>query len=488
MLLDNRTNIRRLTVNREPKTPPPSLCRISEESHNNAALANQQEDELAFYKDWARFTNIMQIQPDQSCQDWADHLLKQLIPFVKGFQATLYMKTSVDVLELIGSYAINVSQVNASIKIGQDTIGLVAKTMEINHIVNPALGTNFQGVSSTTNIPIQSILTFPITHQDQIQGVLEILFYQPIKEQKLQFLQRIASNMGTNLCLLANAQIREKNEVLNQQLHASEEFRKLHSHLTESMNYASNIQSAILPNNSSFDKTFTDHFLIYQPKDIVSGDFYWLTQVINREADACKAKKITFAAVVDCTGHGVPGAFMSIIGNALLNEIVNKKGMTNPSQILKMMHVGIRSRLKQSQGQNKDGMDICLCKIEACESGKTKVTYAGAKRPLYYLRDGVLGKLEGNRRSVGGESQSEPFDNRFIELSMGDKLFLSSDGFKDIANPQRRSLGLRKFENLLQKGNQFNMAQHKNLMVNELESYQQGTPQRDDITLLGIQL
>ncbi|EAY31461.1 GAF domain-containing SpoIIE family protein phosphatase [Microscilla marina] len=447
-----------------------------------------QEDELSFYKNWANFTDIMQVQPGQNCQNWADNLLKHLIPFVKGFQATLYMKTCPETLELIGSYAINFNEVAPQIKIGQNTVGLVAKTMQMNHIVNPTLKDNFTGVSATQPIPIQSILTFPITHQNNIQGVLEILFYQPIKAQRLEFLQRIASNMGTNLCLLANAQIQEKNDALNKQLDDSEEFRKLHTHLTESINYASNIQSAILPNASSFEKVFSDHFLIYQPKDIVSGDFYWLTQVIHREAHQAKAKKIIFAAVVDCTGHGVPGAFMSIIGNTLLNEIVNRKGLTDPAQILKMMHVGVRSRLKQSQGQNKDGMDICLCKIEACASDKTKVTYTGAKRPLYYLQDGLLHKLDGDRRRVGGENQNQPFTSQSIVLSPGDKLFLSTDGFKDIASPQRKSLGLRKFESLLQKGTQFSMLQHREFMQAQIKEYQQGTPQRDDVTLLGIQI
>ncbi len=481
MLLDNKNNTRKVMT-----YPQTSVAQTSSKPPQELPTMAQ-EDELSFYKDWARFTDIMQVKPAQSCQDWAHNLLKQLIPFVKGFQATIYMKTSTDTLELIGGYAISTERVKSSIRIGEDTVGMVAKTKQMNYIVPPSSSGQFQSISGAS-IPITGILTFPITHQDQIQGVLEILFYQPMIEKRLQFLKRIASNMGTNLCLLANAQVQARNETLNQQLQTSKEFRKLHAHLSESMNYASHIQAAILPNPSSFAKVFSDYFLIYEPKDIVSGDFYWFSQIINKEKDDCKAKKITFAAVVDCTGHGVPGAFMSIIGNALLNEIVNNKGVTNPAHILKMMHIGIRSRLKQSQGQNKDGMDICLCKIEACTSGNTKVTYAGAKRPLYYLKDGVLDKLNGDRRSVGGEAQNTPFTNQYLELSRGDKLFLSSDGFKDIANPKRKSLGLRKFESLLNKGASLNATQHGKLMLDEFKAYQKGTPQRDDVTLLGVQL
>lgn len=447
------------------------------------------QQDLFFYKNWAHFADIMQIQPGQSSGDWANHLLSHLIPFIKGSQASFYI-ISDQKLQLIGTYAICPSSLKQSIRIGENTIGEAAKSKQTMHIVNQVAKDNFQAIASTQNIPIHSILTLPALYQNEVQGVIEILFYQPIPTKQHQFLQRIMTNVGVNLCLLANAHIQKQNEELNQQLTVSQEYRKLHTHLTEGINYASNIQSAIMPNESNYGKLFADHFIIYEPKDIVSGDFHWLTQIVTRNPENQKAEKITFLAVVDCTGHGVPGAFMSIIGATLLNEIINKKGVTDPAKILKLLHVGVRSRLKQSQGQNKDGMDVCLCKITQTPSGKFNITFAGAKRPLYYTQDGLFRKLKGSRRSIGGETQSgrKAFANHTIELAKGDKLYLSTDGFKDVANPRRRSFGLRKLENLLQKGLKYTMAQHRELLIEALKNHQQGTPQRDDVTLLGIQL
>lgn len=461
-------------------------------------------EEVFFYKNWARFADIMQIQNGQDSQEWGNHLLQHLVPFVQGFQAVLYMKSIEETEEnqesfhLIGGYAVDVHQLQQVIYSGEDTIGQVAKNRQKRYIIHPNLSDHFKSVTSTRQLPVHSILTLPVIYQQSVYGILEILFYQPIEQKYLHFLEQITSSVGANLCLLLkDEKIRLQNEHLNHQLRQtrnhlliSEEFRKLHSSLTESVMYARNIQAAILPSESSFTKLFQDFFIIYQPKDIVSGDFYWLAQIINRSQDRTSTRKIIFIAAVDCTGHGVPGAFMSMIGNSLLNEIISKKGVNDPARILKLLHIGIRSSLKQSQGQNKDGMDICLCKIIKSSPDQYEITFAGAKRPLYYSKNKQLFKSKGTRRSLGGGHQVKglAFTNEVIKLTTHDKLFLSTDGFKDVASPKRRNLGLRKFEALLEQGIPLPMAKHRTFLLDSLQTHQQHTQQRDDITLIGIQL
>ncbi len=515
------TKIRRLSLSNVPATAqvkalpkeeqhPSDTNNAVPEVHSNPQSKediDRSQQELFFYKNWARFADIMQIQNGQTSEDWGHHLLSQLVPFVKGFQAALYLKGVEDEHDhedapqsyrLIGGYALDLEQMPQVIHQGEGTIGQAAKSKQKSHIVNNGQERRFKAVASTVEFPVHTIVTLPIIYQEEVFGVLEILFYQPIEEKYLDFLHRINSNIGANLCLfLKDEQINLQNQYLNHQLQQtrnhliiSEEFRKIHTNLTESVMYARNIQAAILPSASSFEKLFNDYFIIYKPKDIVSGDFYWLAQVIKRNKEQNHTLKTTFLAVVDCTGHGVPGAFMSMIGNMLLNEIVIKKGIIDPAQILKMLHIGIRSSLKQSQGQNKDGMDVCLCKITPKSKHEFKVTFAGAKRQLYYTENGQLFKKKGTRRSIGGDSliNSAPFSSEVLELSAGEKLFLCSDGFKDVASPKRRNFGLRRLETLLQEGIKQDMAKHRDLLLEQLQEHQQNTAQRDDITLVGVQL
>jgi serine phosphatase RsbU (regulator of sigma subunit) len=468
-------------------------------------LTQDSAKDLFFYKNWARFARIMQIQNGQDSENWANHFLQHLIPFVGGFQATLYLKNIGDEDEdqttsyrLIGGYALDTLQAKEVVKLGEETIGLVAKSRQTSHVITPDDTPIFKTPNTTIPIPVHSILTLPIIYQEEVYGVLEVLFHQPVASQFLDFLDKINNSIGANLgLLLKDETIRLQNDYLNHQLRQtrnhliiSEEFRKLHTNLTESIEYAQNIQNAILPSHSSFEKLFQEYFIIYKPKDIVSGDFYWMVQTTNRDKTQQKLSKTTFLAAVDCTGHGVPGAFMSMIGTMLLNEIVTKKGVDSPARILKMMHIGVRAALKQSEGQNKDGMDICFCKITPQEENQYEVTFAGAKRPLYYSQNNELFKKRGTRRSIGGDNQVKgaPFENHTLQLSAGDKLFLSTDGLKDVASPKRRNFGQQRLELLLKQGLEDSMVEHRQLLLSRLAQHQQDAQQRDDITLIGVKL
>ena len=193
-------------------------------------------------------------------------------------------------------------------------------------------------------------------------------------------------------------------------------------------------------------------------------------------------------AVVDCTGHGVPGAFMSIIGSTLLNEIVNQKQITDPSQVLEHLHQGVKQAVEKAEGINTAGMDVCLCRFEQQE-GQVKVLFSGAKRNLLYLNSGTpkVLKLDADRRSIGSES-SLPFTNQELVLKSGSLLYLTSDGFADQNNPAREKMGTRKVNEIISQIADKEVSEQKRLLEEALDNHQQDSEQRDDITFVGIKI
>lgn len=264
--------------------------------------------------------------------------------------------------------------------------------------------------------------------------------------------------------------------------------------ITASIRYAQKIQAAILPSKKSFENIFSDYFVIYEPKDIVSGDFYWLSHVKKRLIidDVPSFKIYTFVAAVDCTGHGVPGAFMSMIGSRLLSEIVNEKKILDPQKILTKLQVGIQKGLNQKESDNNDGMDICLCRVEYIEdSSEVEVIYSNAKRPLYYTKEQTLQKIKGDRVFIGGwmpKQMSQTLQNHTIQLNRDDILYLSSDGFVDTPNNKRKSFGTRRLIDVLEEIMNQPLDVQKEQLLKAKADFQEDADQRDDIVMLGIKL
>ncbi|WP_338792897.1 7TM diverse intracellular signaling domain-containing protein [Bernardetia sp. MNP-M8] len=206
------------------------------------------------------------------------------------------------------------------------------------------------------------------------------------------------------------------------------ELQSQNQKITDSLKYAKRIQDAILPPKEERDTILENHFVFFKPKDIVSGDFYWISE-------HKKEQKIIVAAV-DCTGHGVPGAFMSIIGNNLLNQIINEKNIFYPSDILEELHKGVRTILKQDYDSSsnlntsRDGMDIALCVINR---EKHTLEFAGANRPLWIVKNGKFEEIKGDRRAIGGwqNEQKREFKTHSIDLNEEMNVYLSSDGYSD---------------------------------------------------------
>ncbi|MEO1653263.1 MAG: SpoIIE family protein phosphatase, partial [Bacteroidota bacterium] len=215
------------------------------------------------------------------------------------------------------------------------------------------------------------------------------------------------------------------------------ELEKKNKDITSSIEYAQRIQEAILPGDKLIGKGFVEHFVLYIPKDIVSGDFYWFADK-NEHA---------LIAAVDCTGHGVPGAFMSIIGYSNLNKIVIEQGLTDPASILKKLDQEVTEVLKQQEtdSRSRDGMDLALCSLNIYEK---KMKFAGAYRPLYLIREGELQEYKGSPFPIGGNfkyKRKKVFKSHEIHLHKGDSLYIFSDGFVDqFGGPENRKYMTKK--------------------------------------------
>ncbi len=256
------------------------------------------------------------------------------------------------------------------------------------------------------------------------------------------------------------------------------EIQNKNKKINDSINYAKRIQNAILPNTRLVNKALPDSFILYKPRDVVSGDFPWFVQI----------KDDLFIAAVDCTGHGVPGALLSLIGYFLLNDIVRSRKITDPGKILDLLDEGVTQTLRQDQDDSatKDGMDIALCRINA--ESRT-VEYAGAHRPLYIMKKGVMEEIKGNKFPIGGgifKNQTN-FTTTKMELDKGDSFYFSSDGFPDqFGGPDERKFGPKKTREIIERVHKGSMKDASVVFDNEWEAWRGDTKQTDDVLLIGI--
>ncbi|MGZ4118970.1 MAG: SpoIIE family protein phosphatase, partial [Bacteroidia bacterium] len=270
-------------------------------------------------------------------------------------------------------------------------------------------------------------------------------------------------------------QVKERTSEIVEQKKLIEEKNK---DITDSINYAKRIQEAILPEQSLLATIFNDSFILFKPKDIVSGDFYWFAEHEN--------KKII--AVADCTGHGVPGALMSMIGSNLLNKIILEDGLTQPDLILNKLNDEVRIALKQkeSTSETRDGMDISLI----CINGND-LQYAGAHRPLFHISQNNLIEIKADKFPIGGIQQEEKrlFTNHVLTLQKNDALYLSSDGFADqFGGVNGKKLMTKTFKELLIRIQDQKMEDQKEYLNTTIENWRGSREQVDDILVIGIKI
>ena len=249
--------------------------------------------------------------------------------------------------------------------------------------------------------------------------------------------------------------------------------------IIDSINYAKRIQEAILPAKELKYKLFPNAFVLFEPKDIVSGDFYWFTEKNN--------KKIISA--IDCTGHGVPGAFMSLIGNTFLHEAVNEKGITNPGLILNELRNNVITSLKQTDvtDSTKDGMDMALLSFDSINN---TVEFAGANNPLWLIRKGECIEYKGDKRPIGYfRGKGMPFTNTTIELINGDALYIFTDGFADqFGGEKGKKLKYKQLKDSLLSIQKMTMPEQEQFLIKTFKSWKGDLEQVDDVLIIGIKI
>ncbi len=254
--------------------------------------------------------------------------------------------------------------------------------------------------------------------------------------------------------------------------------------ITDSINYARSIQESLIPLETHFIKHFTDSFVLFKPKDIVSGDFYWIYEKNN----------VVFYATGDCTGHGVPGGFMTMLGISFLNEIVEVKGITTPSEILNNMRDKIITTLKQhgNFGESKDGMDITVCSLD---KNKKELQYASANNALYIIKANKPGHgqeleiFKADKQPCGFYLLPKPFTNNVIKLEEGDAIYSFSDGFPDqFGGPGGRKYMHKQFKEVLLQNSHLSFTEQKNLLNSSFENWRGKQDQIDDVLVIGVKV
>ena len=260
----------------------------------------------------------------------------------------------------------------------------------------------------------------------------------------------------------------------------NKEIEEKNKEIADSINYAKSIQQSLLTSKSILDKNLKDYFILYKPKDIVSGDFYWGAETENAFILAC----------LDCTGHGVPGAFMSLIGKENLDKAILKTN--KPGEILHELNKGVKKSLNQENNNSRDGMDVAVLLIEKSNNDITKIKYAGANRPLYYIKTNLnqLEEIKPTKQAIGGlTSVNQNFEEHDLLLKKGDTLYLSTDGFADqFGFEKNKKLTTKRFKELLEKISSQDIANQRKLLEDFFTVWQGNNDQLDDLLVIGIKI
>lgn len=350
----------------------------------------------------------------------------------------------------------------------------------------------------------KSVLCFPITYKGRTVGIFYLennLVEGVFTADRLEILKLLSAQISISLenaLLYENLEekvrertkkLQERNEEVRAQAEVlaatNKELDSKNQAITASINYAQRIQSAMLPLAEDFRKYFQDHFILFRPRDIVSGDFYWLEQ---------KEGKIIVAAI-DCTGHGVPGAFMSLISEAKLNEVINLQHVIQADEILNTLNKQVKVFLQQDETNNRDGMDMAICIID---KQAQVMEYAGAGNPLIYIQNDDAGMpqlhyIKADIFPIGGfnKNTSYTFKRHLIDISVPTTFYIFSDGYQDqFGGVERRKFMTKRFRELLFEIHTQPMHEQKAILNSNLEAWMQegNSSQVDDILVMGFRI
>ncbi|MBL7884596.1 MAG: SpoIIE family protein phosphatase [Bacteroidia bacterium] len=273
----------------------------------------------------------------------------------------------------------------------------------------------------------------------------------------------------------SNMQLADKNKIIEEK----------NKDIKDSITYAQRIQQAILPPSDRIDNILNDYFILYKPKDIVSGDFYWYASLKTTPLDGKPQEDIVVIAAVDCTGHGVPGALMSIIGTTILNQSISDKEVNSPADALKFLN----KQLARNLNSINDGMDMAFCAINF---HKMEMQFSGANNPLYIVRGKQFIEVKADKQAIGADHQnsdSKEFTNHTIKLEKGDCVYLFTDGYADqFGGPHGKKYKYKKFQELLLEIQDNSMKEQEFLLNYHHEQWKGDLEQVDDILVIGIKI
>jgi serine phosphatase RsbU (regulator of sigma subunit) len=325
-----------------------------------------------------------------------------------------------------------------------------------------------------------------LTGQASIEGVTNAInnanlyryLSKPWESNDLMMTISAAAESFLQECMLfaQNEELKILNLSLEQKVaERTAELRATTEHLQASIRYAKRIQNAVLPSKALIEKFFPEHFILFLPKDVVSGDFYWVAE---------KQNKVIIAAA-DCTGHGVPGAFMSLIGNELLNRAVHDREIHEPDKILSFLNAQMSTVWRGDNSNMRDGMDISVVLVDFVEK---KLSFAAAKNQIAVFKNGEMQVFKGSKHSIDG-SENATFDLYVTDIETVMRFYLYSDGFRDQFGGEKDSKFLsRRFYEMLQ-GLQNVPLQHQNdAMMLRLNDWKGKEKQTDDILVMGFEV
>ena len=340
-----------------------------------------------------------------------------------------------------------------------------------------SLGTlphNFFTVYSIQIGSAMEVILLSLALADRISTLRKEVAEKALEKERLEKAKEIEQKeFMENQNKLLEVMVAERTRILVEQ----------NKQITDSIRYAQRIQKAILPSKQQIVRSFPESFIYFKPRDIVSGDFYWFAEKDNK----------TVVAVVDCTGHGVPGAFMSMIGNTLLNQIVLERGITRPAEILNQLHEEIRFALKQDEMEDesgKDGMDISICVFHQLHH---IIEFAGANNSMYLVKNGELKEYKGDRMGIGGtrKTSNERFNNQIIKLDGEDvTIYMASDGYADQFGGQSGSKFMaRNLKKMLLELSNVKSLKAQHLQINKtMEEWRGEEKQIDDQLIVGFRI
>lgn len=282
----------------------------------------------------------------------------------------------------------------------------------------------------------------------------------------------------------ANTLLSHQNEKIRKQ---SNQIQKQNENISKSINYAQGIQRALLPSQKNLEQYFADSFIYFKPRDVVSGDYYWFKPIPGKNGEFnIKTDKFAISAI-DCTGHGVPGAFLSMIGYNLLDEIIDK-GVHKPGRILQELNRGIRRALRQDETDNRDGMDMALCLWDP----KTRtIEFSGAKNPLVYIANGELIRIRGDKESIGGGANfDQEFTTHTIAVDSTTWIYMFTDGYIDqFGGNDGRKFMIKNFTELLHHIHEFPASEQREILkITFNEWKREEYSQIDDVLVVGYKL